>query len=119
MIVAGFGYRTDTQAQSLHHALLATGHRPDVLVGLQEKDHRALQALGQLLACPVRLVSAAALKDLQTLTESPSARAAYGVGSVAEAVALAAAGRGAVLIGPRQISEDRMASCAMAKGAAT
>jgi cobalt-precorrin 5A hydrolase len=42
--------------------------------------------------------------------------AARGVGSVAEAVALAAAGPGARIVVARVISSDRMATCAIAQG---
>ena len=41
----------------------------------------------------------------------------YGTGSVAEASALAGAGDGATLLGPRLISHSGQATCAIAKGA--
>ncbi|MHA6346914.1 cobalamin biosynthesis protein, partial [Roseivivax sp. CAU 1761] len=42
--------------------------------------------------------------------------ARYDTGSVAEAAALAAAGPGARLLGPRAVSPDGCATCALAQG---
>ncbi|MFP4328377.1 MAG: cobalamin biosynthesis protein, partial [Paracoccaceae bacterium] len=54
-------------------------------------------------------------RGMQTLTRSAYALDTYRTGSVAEACALAAAGPGALLLGPRAISSDRMATCALAR----
>lgn len=65
------------------------------------------------------LVVKVTLLDLQkqsTQTQSVASHQAYGVGSVAEAAALAAAGPDAKLLAPRAISADGLATCALAEG---
>lgn len=118
MIIAGFGYRNAASAKSLLSALEATGEKPDLLVGLQGKDPTPLQELGQFLGCSTRLISQEAAQRHPTPTQSAASLSAYGVGSVAEACALAAAGIGGRLIISRQISEDGQATCAIAEGRA-
>ncbi len=54
------------------------------------------------------------LTSVATLTDSRHSRQSRGTGSVAEAVALLAAGPGARLLGPRLISTDRRATTAVA-----
>ncbi|OWU72950.1 precorrin methylase [Marinibacterium profundimaris] len=117
MIAAGFGFREGAGVESLADALQAAragGPAPEVIATLPAKaGHDALRALADRLALPLRAV---APDGRPTLTTSPAALAAHGTGSVAEAAALAAAGPGARLIGPRAISSDRMATCAIAVG---
>jgi cobalt-precorrin 5A hydrolase len=50
-------------------------------------------------------------------TQSPRVQALRGVGSVAEAAALAAAGPGARLLGPRAVSACGTATAALAEAA--
>jgi cobalt-precorrin 5A hydrolase len=76
----------------------------------------ALAPLARALDLPVVAVDAAAAAPAPTPTTSSASLAARGVGSVAEASALCAAGDGAHLLRPRQISPDRMATCAIAQG---
>ncbi len=57
-----------------------------------------------------------ALAAVTTPTRSRASLKARGVGSVAEACALAAAGVQSRLLRTRQISPDRMATCAIAQG---
>jgi cobalt-precorrin 5A hydrolase len=114
VIIAGFGYRASATADSLLMALAATGAKPDVLVGLQDKDHRVLQDLGRLMNISVRLISLDAAQRQTTPTQSAASFAAHGVGSVAEATALAAAGTGGRLVATRVISDDQQATCAIA-----
>ncbi|WP_113912758.1 cobalamin biosynthesis protein [Roseovarius dicentrarchi] len=117
MIVAGFGFRTGADAASLRAALAACGAAPDLLATAAGKENSAgLRGLAGELGVPIHAVPPALLKAQETCTHSPASQAAHGTGSVAEAAALAAAGHGARLIAARQISPDRMATCAMAEG---
>lgn len=121
MIVAGFGFRVSATAGSLLDALeKASGaHEPTHVAAPDDKiEAAALQAVSQQLSLPIVSVSAEALQRRPVLTYSDRVAAARGVGSVAEAAALAAAGDGGRLVGPRQISSDRLATCAIAIGGA-
>lgn len=117
MIVAGFGYRTGAQADSLSAAFdLARAGRPPITALAAPADKTSLlAALAVPLGIPLIAVAPQALRATPTPTQSPASLAARGAGSVAEAAALAAAGPGARLIARRHISPDRMASCAIAE----
>ena len=118
MIVAGFGFRADAGLESLHAALALAQHgRPAVthLATAQDKMV-ALLPLGEALGLPVRGLSPKELSGVTTLTRSPASLVARATGSLAEASALSAAGAGARLLGPRHVSPDRMATCALAEG---
>ena len=126
MIVAGFGFRSGATTASLRAALDAAR----VAAGLarQEVTHLAtledkmagIVDLASLLALPLIPVAPARAVGLPTLSRSPTAQAARGTGSVAEACAIiAAGGDGARLLAPRSISSDRMATCALAEGTST
>ena len=119
MIVAGFGFTTSASADSLRQALQATGcvGVPDRVATAQDKaDARAFQQFAETLPCHIIAVPAPTLTAMTTQTQSAHSQAARGTGSVAEAAALAAAGPGATLIHTRAISQDRRATCAIAKG---
>lgn len=117
MIVAGFGFRKGASADSLRAALVACVAMPDLLATAAGKaDSAALKALAAELGVAVHAVPTEILQMQRTQTHSPASQAAHGIGSVAEAAALAAAGPGARLIAARQISPDRMATCAIAEG---
>ncbi len=117
MIVAGFGFRGGASADSLRDALDRTGAAPDLLATAAAKAGAApIRALARALDRPLRAVDPAALSAQDTPTRSEAARRSHATGSVAEAAALAAAGPGAVLVAPRCISADRMATCAIARG---
>lgn len=111
MIVAGFGYRRGASAASLRAALaIAQTDAPPITHVAAPADKLPLLAeLGQP-------VVAVAVAGVDTPTQSDASLAARSTGSVAEAAALAAAGPGARLLVPRQISPDRMATCAIAQG---
>jgi cobalt-precorrin 5A hydrolase len=119
MIIAGFGFRGDAPEASLRAALAeATRNTPSPQALATAADKAAaLRALGTALGLPVIGVSADALGTAQTLTQSAASLAARRTGSVAEAAALAAAGPGARLLGPRALSPDHQATCAIAIGA--
>lgn len=111
MIVAGFGFSTRATAASLRGAYAAAG-APRVSALATAADKVAgLSGLATELGLPVIGVDGP-LPD--TVTQSPASLTARGTGSLAEACALAAAGPGAVLQGPRALSPDRLATCAIA-----
>ncbi len=117
MIVAGFGFRAGASEDSFADALkqAATGHRPQALATIDRKA-QALSRFAQAQGLPLVAVSPGQLAAQSTRTQSAPSMARAGTGSVAEAAALAAAGPGARLAGPRFISTDRMATCAIAIG---
>lgn len=118
MIVAGFGYRKSATQASLQSALdlvCAGQQRPDALATLTAKAP-LLAPLAHTLNLPLIEVSPDALAAQSTLTQSDASHTAHATGSVAEAAALAAAGAGARLLSPRHISQDRLATCALALG---
>lgn len=126
--VAGFGFREQTSGQALEQALeLALEHALRAAQGAQQAPvrlqalataddkcgHPALVQLAARLGLPVRAVA------LERLREQPAQASArvpgrYGARSLAESAALAAAGAGAVLLSPRQISPDGTATAAIA-----
>lgn len=117
MIVAGFGFTSRATTDSLRDALaLASGGRAVDLLATARDKAPALAPLAQDMGLTVARIDQSDLSAQNTLTQSPRAQAERGTGSVAEASALAAAGPGARLLGPRVISTDRMASCALAEG---
>lgn len=118
MIVAGFGFRQGAGLSSLRAALArAQQGRPAVTHLATASDKAAaLAPLAESLGLPLRGLSHEELSDAVTPTRSAASLAARGTGSVAEASALCAAGPGARLLGPRQVSPDRMATCAIAEG---
>ena len=119
MIVAGFGFRGAATVASLRDALAQTGGQPQALAAPHDKAEAAcLIQLAQSLFLPILAIDPFALRAAATITQSPMVRAKRGTGSVAEAAALAGAGPGARLIGPRCISTDRLATAALAKGGA-
>jgi cobalt-precorrin 5A hydrolase len=118
VIVAGFGFRAAATADSLADALARAGGTPNVLATAEDKAQSpAFLSLAKRMCLQVAAIDAGALSAQTTLTQSETSRAARATGSVAEAAALAAAGRGARLLGPRAVSGDGMATCALAEGA--
>lgn len=121
MIVAGFGCRTVTTSAALHAALEAARRAlpGGMAVGAlaAPADRRAqLVPLAHALALPLLSVGAAEVRGQTTKTISSRCLAVRGCGSVAEAVALAAAGAGGRLLVTRHMSPDRTATCAIAQG---
>ena len=119
MIVAGFGFRSGATLAALRDALERAGGPEGVthLATLAAKA-RALEPLARVLGLPVVAVDAEALRGVATLTRSDRVEAMFATGSVAEAAALAAAGPGARLRGPRAVAADGTATAALAEGAA-
>ncbi len=116
MIVAGFGFRSETTLAALQDALARAGGPKGVthLATLAAKAP-GLAPLGQVLGLPVIALPPEALHGQPTLTRSDRVAALHGTGSVAEAAALAAAGPGARLLGPRATSNDGTATAALAE----
>ena len=119
MKVAGLGFRSNASVASLREALDAAGG-PEGLAAVATVSGKAgamaLRALAQELGLPIRGIPAEMLAEIETATQSGFSRARFGTGSVAEAAAVAAAGRGARLISVRAVSQDRMATAAIAEG---
>lgn len=118
MIVAGFGFRADAGLVSLRAALALAqrGQPPVTLLATAEDKLPALSPLAKALGLPLVGLAPEVLAEVATPTRSAASLKARGTGSVAESSALAAAGPGARLLSPRQISPDRLATCAIAQG---
>lgn len=121
MIVAGFGFRHGAPLASLRAALMlaGAGRGPVSLLATAGHKVEGLRPLADALGLPVIGFAPDHLAGVGTATRSAASLAAHGVGSIAEASALAAAGPGARLLSPRHISPDRMAACAIAQGNVT
>ena len=118
MIVAGFGFTTSATIASLRDAYAQTGQQADILAtALAKADADCITHLSAELQAPLHAIAPADLSAQTTLTQSDNSAASHNTGSVAEAAALVAAGPGASLLGPRTISADRHATCALAEGA--
>ncbi|WP_213289020.1 cobalamin biosynthesis protein [Bradyrhizobium sp. sGM-13] len=119
MKVAGLGFKRDVTLASLREALDAAGG-PDGLAAVatvsDKAETAALKSLAGELNIPIRPVSADVLAGIATSTHSEFIKAKFGTGSLAEAAALAAAGRGARLVSMRTVSQDRTATAAIAEG---
>lgn len=118
MIVAGFGFRTGASEASFASAFqkAAAGRPVDAFATL---DRKASGLAGFAATHGMRVVAVLPEEAVrvETLTTSEASAAATGAASVAEATALCAAGKAAVLLGPRHISDDHMATCALAEAA--
>ncbi|MGL4235317.1 cobalamin biosynthesis protein [Tabrizicola sp.] len=117
MIVAGFGFRSETTLAALQDALSRAGGSEGVthLATLAAKA-AGLEPLSRHLGLPVITLRPEVLYGQPTLTCSTRVEALHGTGSIAEAAALAAAGPGATLRGPRAVSADGTATAAIAEG---
>lgn len=111
--IAGLGFRQAAPAASLH-ALVAEAGPLSALATLAAKAP-ALQPLADRMGLPLIALSPDDVAGIATPTQSPRMIARFGTGSLAEALALAAAGPGARLIGPRQVSRDGTATIALAQ----
>lgn len=122
MIAAGFGLSRSASTETLlalYGAVLAAAGRPAAGCLATLPGRAALPAflaLAARLGLPVREVAAQELEAMagQVVTRSPRILALHGVGSVAEAAALAAAGPGARLVVARIDAGN--ATCALAEG---
>ncbi len=116
MRVAGIGFRAQATVASLADALTRAGGNVALIATAEDKVGAVqLRALAAGLALPLVGVGPATLATQVTLTRSERVQERFGAGSLAEAAALAAAGPGARLLGPRVISGDGLATCAIAE----
>ena len=83
----------------------------------REEDRAAFEKVATTLGLALVFVAMDALQARKddVLTQSPRVLAMFGVGSVAEALALAGAGAGSRLLGPR-LATERL-TCAIARAA--
>lgn len=122
MIVAGFGFKTGTGAESLLNAFEAAtrGVKVDALATAADKAcAEGFVDTARALELAIVAIPSGALEQQVTRTQSAASQAARKTGSVAEAAALAAAGPGATLLRTRCISDDGKATCALAEGSRT
>jgi cobalt-precorrin 5A hydrolase len=117
MIVAGFGFRSGASLAALQDALARAGG-PEGVTHLATLATKAegLGLLSRHLGLPVIGLMAETVLGVPTPTQSDRIADMFGTGSVAEAVALVAAGPGAHLRGPRAVSSDGTATAAIAEG---
>lgn len=118
MRVAAFGLREKASQTSLEDALARAGGGAGVthLAVLADKAaHPALAALVARLGLPLRALPRENIAGIATRTHSCRIEKGFETGSVAEALALVAAGAGAALAAPRATSDDGMATCAIAE----
>lgn len=120
MIAAGIGSRRGVSAAEVVKAVeaalaehgLARGELG--LLATVKPDEAGILAAGERLGLPVRVVAG----EADTPTRSQASLAATGLGSASEAAALAAAGPGAALLGPRTVLGAVTCALARSGGAA-
>lgn len=118
MIIAGFGFRAEATARSLKDAYDKLGGGADAIAVPDDKAGAlCFKQLAADLDLPVHKISAETMQSVKTQTQAKRVIEKRGTGSVAEACALVAAGAEGRLIAARHISEDRMATCALAMAA--
>lgn len=121
MTVVGLGFRRDAGVDSLRDALqtaLASANEAVRLTAIATAQDKAeAPALAQLAAERHLPVIGVPLALLAAQAATPSARVPrrYASRSLAEAAALAAAGPGARLLGPRVVSADGRATAGFAQ----
>lgn len=128
MMVAGIGSRKGITARdvraAIETALEAHGLTMTALSALAtgeiKRDEQAIFLAGRDLDLPVLVISDAALQAVSsgTVSRSEASQAQAGTPSVSEASALAAAGKGAKLLGPRIVVGPVTCAIALGGGAA-
>lgn len=121
LIVLGLGFRPAATPASLAAAAEAAAGADltavdRIATAADKVGHPALLAFAAALGRPVVAVSAAVIAASADAAERPSVPARYGRRSVAEAAALAAAGPGSRLAGPRATAPDGLAVAVLAMG---
>lgn len=115
MIIAGFGFRAEATKASLKNVYDRLGGGADALAVPHDKAGAlCIRQLAAELDLRVIVIEDEVLRGIETPTQSPQVLEKRGTGSVAEACALAAAGAEGRLMAYRHISEDRLATCALA-----
>ncbi|ESW79581.1 cobalamin biosynthesis protein CbiG [Mesorhizobium sp. LSJC285A00] len=113
MMVAGIGSRKGVSVEDVLAAIetaleahgLATTALSALATAALKKDEEAISAAGRTLNLPVIIVDDAALQAVssEALSKSDLSQDLAGTPSVSEASALAVAGPGAKLLGPRTV----------------
>ena len=118
MIVAGFGFRGCATIDSLTSAFSETGLSAiDAIATAEDKSKTPVFIdFAKTIGAQIVSIDASTLTHIETQTQSQASQTHRDTGSVAEAAALAALGKDAKLLAPRSISNDRMATCAIAQG---
>lgn len=118
MIVAGFGFRSSATQASFESALAkAITRAPDAIATAADKaGHPAFVAFAAAREFAVIPVTPDQLEQQETQTVSNASMKAGRGASLSEAAACAALGAGARLQGPRVVSDDQRATCAIAEG---
>ncbi|WJS85175.1 cobalamin biosynthesis protein [Paracoccus sp. TOH] len=113
MRVAGIGFRRAASLASLADALARAGAAEALATSPAKAQAPVIRALAARTGLPLLAVEIA---GIATPTRSPRILTRHGTGSLAEAAALAALGPGARIVAPRVISQDGMATAAIAEG---
>lgn len=121
MRMVGIGFRGAATRQSLNdalmRALLASGEVGFDAVVTEAAKARAevFRSFAQSLGVPGIGITQSDLAQMMTPTQSERVQDRFGTGSLAEAAALAAAGPQARLVVERVVSDDSMATAAIAE----
>ncbi|MCY4153531.1 MAG: cobalamin biosynthesis protein [Aestuariivita sp.] len=119
MIIAGFGFRRLAALDSLldaYRQAAGTTQIDGIATIASKASLRIFEELAACLEQPIFAVDPVDLVIQKTQSWSQKSVEKYNVGSVAEAVALAASGEKSKLLTARVISSDRMVTCAVARG---
>ncbi len=114
MRVAGIGCRAETPPSTLRK-LLADAGRVDLVAGLLTRTGQ-VQPVAAGMGLRFLAVDECDLRGMVTPTVSARIGSRFGVGSVAEATALIAAGPNGRIVEVRRVSEDATATIAIAEG---
>ena len=123
MITAGFGFRQEAGIESLLELYselckthLGKGHVNALATHVQKSQTDAFIELSRRTGIKIIAVNDAEIASQDTINHSDLSFQLYKTGSLAEATALAAAGVNSRLLGGRIVSQDRLTTCAFAKG---
>tara|TARA_R110002110_G_scaffold27592_21_gene100127 strand:+ start:1010 stop:1378 length:369 start_codon:yes stop_codon:yes gene_type:complete len=122
MRVIGIGFRGAADLSSLQNALqkvlatAGTGGIDALVTEAAKSREKVFRELAQVVGVPGLGVSAHDLGQMITPTQSDRIQDRFGTGSLAEATALAAAGPEAQIVVRRVVSDDAMATAALAEG---
>lgn len=119
-LIAGFGYRAAATADSLANALTKARAEAGtdaplakICVPADKAEEACVTAFAAAEGVAITPIAPGALTAVETPTQAERVIEKRGTGSVAEAAAIA--GGGSKLIAERVVSEDRMATCALAE----
>ncbi|MDG4880027.1 cobalamin biosynthesis protein [Mesorhizobium sp. WSM4884] len=128
MMIAGIGSRKGVTARDVRAAIetaleahgLAMTALSALATGEIKREEEAIFRAGRDLSLPVIVVADDALQaaSVGTISRSEESQAHAGTPSVSEASALAAAGKGAKLLGPRTVLGPVTCAIALGGGAA-